>query len=220
MSYGFYPVKGRGMTTQAKPEALELLNVPVVTGAMGGAAKVAKAMPKVAAGAAVAAGLTTDNADAAPLSGMVAKAIRALSRTATKPEIEAAMLKADPKLNTGKVATFAARADAINKETAAMKEGDELWRGSMGVMPLGHPEIGGYHVMLEHRGDLIDIVRSSGNGMANPDKAPNVELLKKALDAIDVAPTSKDGTRSVGSLSVKVVMNGPEKIGTFYVVRR
>lgn len=176
------------------------------------------------AGAAVAAGAAglgaSGDADAAPLSGLVAKAIRALPRTATKPEIEAAMLKADPKINTGKAATYAARAETLNRETSGMKETTELWQGGLGVMPLGHAEMGGYHVMLEHRRDLIEIVRAAGSGMPNPEKAPNVELLKKALDAMDAAPTSKDGSRTVGSLSVKIVKNGPRNIGTFYVVGR
>ena len=220
MSYGFYPVKGSGMTTQAKPEALELLNVPMVATAVVGAAKAAKAMPKAVAGAAVATGMTADNADAAPLSGMVAKAIRALSRTATKPEIEAAMLKADPKLNPEKAARYAARAEQLNKETSSLTPDTEIWSGRLGVVILGNPEMGGYHVMLEHRGDLLDIAQAGGGDATALQKASNVDLLKNALDVLEAAPAGKDGTRTIGKLSVKIVKNGPEKIGPFYIVKR
>lgn len=219
-----------GLTVFARPAAKAAKGVvkAAVSGPASGSmkAQAGKAIsPSIlaggaAAGAGLAAGMTADDAEAAPLSGMVAKAIRALSRTATKPEIEAAILKADPKLNPGKVATYTARVETLNRETSGMPGTTELWKGRIGMMPLGHAEMGGYHVMLEHRGDLIDILRASGLGVETVNSMSSIELLQWALRAIDAAPAYKDGTRHIGKLTVKVVKNGPEKIGTFYVIER
>lgn len=42
MSYGFYPVKGSGMTTGLKPEATELLNLPVLAAPLAAVKTMAK----------------------------------------------------------------------------------------------------------------------------------------------------------------------------------
>lgn len=55
ISFGFYPTKGAGMTTQLKPEAAELLNLPVLGAPVVAAGKVvAKGAGKAAAKAAAA----------------------------------------------------------------------------------------------------------------------------------------------------------------------
>jgi hypothetical protein len=56
MSFGFFPVRGAGMTKGLKPEAAELLNIPVLAAPVAAVAKIAKGgkAAKAAAGTAAA----------------------------------------------------------------------------------------------------------------------------------------------------------------------
>lgn len=55
ISYGFYPVSGKGVTTGLKSDAAELLNLPVLSAPVAAAAKGVKAVGKKTAGKAAAA---------------------------------------------------------------------------------------------------------------------------------------------------------------------
>lgn len=161
----------------------------------------------------------SEDAEALPLSRPIAQAIRQAiesSANITEAGVKKAIQDTGIKQERRKIDATAKRVVEINKELSGSKQNDSLWSGSLGTMRVGHPEMGGYHVMLEHPGDLIRILRAGGVSQEEATKMPLKQRLIKSLDIIESSSTKENADQvKVGDLRIKIVRDG-KYIGSFY----